>query len=539
MHKGLDITKKLIVGWVFLGIWISACAAQPTPVPTVELLPPAATRPSASVTAMTTFPPSLTPRPTGTATRVSTVISATDTPASIPAPLSPYPTADGSLPLSDGGPWLAYAMTSWCCNSAQVAVVNADGSGRQVLDANAWSLIGDPSGPFLALLSQSPEYFALGADTLLIAQLPGMSVKTIPLAASPAIESFDYRSLDYPQAVLDTEAGLGLIHMATSYWPPAWSPDGRTLAFTAAIDGPTADLYVYDTRSDQIRRLSAGFEMATRPIWSPDGKWIVYRGVTNVGGAGCDESGVWAAAPDGSQVKLLTPGECFIITRWTGPETFETFTPPSGGAAPDDYLGAVRRVDIAAGTSTLLDMEPGPYHALPPAVDCLTQKAIDQYKIKNNSTRIASPDGKWFVVANDHLRLFTMDGRLVDEFSVLDQFVGWQPGSNTALFTTLGEAAHRRTLQYFQPEDRSSKIYKDILPAAAGFPDQVVWRADSPKFFLLVSSSQELVSIDPLAGTFNKVDQLTGNNQDWKHAWVGAGTLEDQLLRVPCYAGQP
>ena len=77
--------------------------------------------------------------------------------------------------------------------------------------------------------------------------------------------------------------------------------------------------------------------MATQPEWSPDGQWIVHRGLYAVG-AGCNESGVWAAAVDGSQVKWLNPGECFTISQWTGPETFEAFTPPPA-VVGDNYMG--------------------------------------------------------------------------------------------------------------------------------------------------------------------------------------------------------
>src|SRR4030067_911426 len=38
----------------------------------------------------------------------------------------------------------------------------------------------------------------------------------------------------------------------------AWSPDGRTLAYVAAVDGPSADGYVYDTVPAAGRRLTDG-----------------------------------------------------------------------------------------------------------------------------------------------------------------------------------------------------------------------------------------------------------------------------------------
>ena len=370
---------------------------------------------------------------------------------------------------------------------------------------------------------QPPEFqgIYIGASVLEIVHLPEMSIKTIPLISSPAIDTFDYSQLK-SQYIPDKQSAIHLITWAASvHAKPAWSPDGRYLAFTAAIDGPTADLYVYDTLSDQIRRLSDGPEMATQPEWSLDGKWIVHRGLYAFG-AGCTESGVWAAAVDGSQVKWLNPGECFTITQWTGPETFETFTPPSGGGAPDNYVGPVKRVDIAAGTSTLLYMRPGSPNALP-VVDCLTPKPVGTpgKDYTYNCARSDAPNGKWFVVSDDRLRLFTADGKLVDEFNELDQFDGWQPDSGAIVFTTQGSHPDRRTIHYYQPADRTLKTYAEILPTRGGFPDRVIWGRNTSSFFVVVSSSQELEFIDPLKDQFFQVDRSIGEIYNTDFAWVG------------------
>jgi hypothetical protein len=54
------------------------------------------------------------------------------------------------------------------------------------------------------------------------------------------------------------------------------SPDGRYLAFVAAIEGPSSDLYVYDSLNDTIERKSSGPNQAADPIWSPDGTGIIH-----------------------------------------------------------------------------------------------------------------------------------------------------------------------------------------------------------------------------------------------------------------------
>jgi hypothetical protein len=86
-----------------------------------------------------------------------------------------------------------------------------------------------------------------------------------------------------------------------------WSPGGRYLAFTAAIEGPTSDLYVYDTLTDNIRRLTNGPYEAVIDKWSLDGEWIIHSAIQSCAPYnGVKPSlGLWAAAADGSQIIQL------------------------------------------------------------------------------------------------------------------------------------------------------------------------------------------------------------------------------------------
>ncbi len=50
----------------------------------------------------------------------------------------------------------------------------------------------------------------------------------------------------------------------------AWSPDGRFLAYVAATDGPSADIYVYDTQTSEVRRITDGPNQPELLGWSPE-----------------------------------------------------------------------------------------------------------------------------------------------------------------------------------------------------------------------------------------------------------------------------
>ena len=56
---------------------------------------------------------------------------------------------------------------------------------------------------------------------------------------------------------------------------PAWSPDGRKLALTLSKDG-SADIYILDLSSKRLRRLTRHWAIETEAAWSPDGQYIYF-----------------------------------------------------------------------------------------------------------------------------------------------------------------------------------------------------------------------------------------------------------------------
>jgi dipeptidyl aminopeptidase/acylaminoacyl peptidase len=65
--------------------------------------------------------------------------------------------------------------------------------------------------------------------------------------------------------------------------PPAWSPDGKQIAFAARIDGPetamsAADVCVVDVGSGNVTQLTRALGTAASPVFSRDGRELAYVG---------------------------------------------------------------------------------------------------------------------------------------------------------------------------------------------------------------------------------------------------------------------
>ena len=85
---------------------------------------------------------------------------------------------------------------------------------------------------------------------------------------------------------------------------PAWSPDGRTIAFARlklGRDRHASGLYVVDADDGKVQRLTR--EIDSSPSWSPDGRQIVFQRLT-----GFHISEITLMDRDGSNQVSLTRG---------------------------------------------------------------------------------------------------------------------------------------------------------------------------------------------------------------------------------------
>jgi Tol biopolymer transport system component/predicted Ser/Thr protein kinase len=155
----------------------------------------------------------------------------------------------------------------WCCLQKNPRERLRDiGDARFYLDGPEPAIVGNfPEGPeFVARPRKGARIAALAALVLAVGALLIFLGQRSPVAvdAAPTLRFV----VDPPEGRPFTAPGLG--------GSPAFSPDGRKLAFVASSDA-RGTLWIRDMVSAQDRELP-GTEGASHPFWSPDGQSIAY-----------------------------------------------------------------------------------------------------------------------------------------------------------------------------------------------------------------------------------------------------------------------
>lgn len=171
------------------------------------------------------------------------------------------------------------------------------------------------------------------------------------------------------------------------------SPDGRTLAVD--LQG---SIWTMQAGGGALTRITDVYSDARQPAWSPDGKTIAYFAYRD---GGYD---LWASAPDGSQLRKLTWG-AFDDREpaWSHDGTRVAFSSDRGDPLGSDYN--IWMLDTRTGAFTQLTKEP--------SQDYMPSWSPDDSEIAFASTR-EDGNGVWAVKVADlsQRRLATAKGRV-------------------------------------------------------------------------------------------------------------------------------
>ena len=87
---------------------------------------------------------------------------------------------------------------------------------------------------------------------------------------------------------------------------PAWSPDGRRIAFSrTSMSGPATNypqIWTMDTTGRRLRRLTRGSAGDLSPAWSPDGRLIAFARQRR---SSLDRPDIWVMRSDGSHQRRI------------------------------------------------------------------------------------------------------------------------------------------------------------------------------------------------------------------------------------------
>jgi Tol biopolymer transport system component len=166
------------------------------------------------------------------------------------------------------------------------------------------------------------------------------------------------------------------------------SPDGARLAYVST-QGSNSDLFIYDWRRSIKTRLTNG-RVTRSPVWSPDGRFVVFTGL----------GGMFAAETDGGGTPLQ-------LTRSSNQQWPGTFSPDGKWLVFTEFFpratGEIRIMPVESQGGRMRAGEPQPV-----------------VKVTNTTDACFSPDGRWLAYSNAeggayqiYIRAFPDTGRQV------------------------------------------------------------------------------------------------------------------------------
>jgi hypothetical protein len=300
--------------------------------------------------------PTRRPSPTIRVVHTSVPIKNTPTKTATP-PITPGPTQ----PLSSDGPYLAYMKGEG--ETQQLILRDQDSLGALAIPAPPSSHFEyapssfSPDGNWLAFCGGSPEPNAYGIPpsgpydlSLYLMHIPDGTIQKVTGLLSPDYPNNFKRQAELLQGTRTPQPDYyeipasGLEEYFGSLCIFSWSNDGKKLAFSGEMDGPSWDLYVYDLNSGKISRMSSGLENVTYISWSPEDNYILHWSAVDVCMGGCERW--WVVSMDGGDIRELTPPGN-VGMGWASDTLYRVYTGANGLGS-----GFIYHLDVVTNKAT-------------------------------------------------------------------------------------------------------------------------------------------------------------------------------------------
>ena len=288
----------------------------------------------------------------------------------------------------------------------------------------------------------------------------------------------DARSGKRLKRLVKTTTNADFEELRLLYSQSAFSPDGRTLAFTAQKDGKDV-LYMVDVKSQNIVRIfdQLPVEQALNPSWSPDGRRLVFSG--NEGGI----TDLYMMDRDGRNVRRLTHdiyGD--LMPQWSPDGRQIAFVSDRG---PGTDLSKLKFAPLSI---TLMDVESGAITTVPGqgGLNINPMWAPDGRSIAYISDRTGSANVFLYdLTTKEHYQLTNLVGGVsaITEFSPA---LTWARGADKLAFVyyesndyTVWSVSNPRQLKK-QPYRDAASPQATLIAQAVGGPPSITAAPTQP-----------------------------------------------------------
>jgi dipeptidyl aminopeptidase/acylaminoacyl peptidase len=351
---------------------------------------------------------------------------------------------------------------------------------------------------------------------------------------------------------------------------PAWSPDGKTIAFVSDRDGGARQVYLYDLAAGSTRKLSNLQGGAGSVKWLPDGSGLL--AVSDIHpdcgvDPNCIKSKVNAAAEAPNQARIITSLLYRHWKAWQEPTRTHILLVPLAGAPRDLTPGAFDAPPFSVSGDDEFDISPDGRqlaYARNTEKNPETSTNSDLFVVSTAggaATRITtrtgadtspkySPDGKWIAYRSQSRAGYESDlwelwvynrstgdsTRTASDFPNWINSIAWAPDSKR-LFVTAPEKG-KNAIYEVTLEGRFSPVF------VKGSADAVTVSPDGKTIYFEWSSLMHPVEIFALKRA-GEVTQITHENDELLRnvtrgersdiTWIGAdgAQIQGHLVKPP------